>query len=120
MTTGDRLREIRIKRGKTLDEVANAIGASATSISKYESGRIKNIPQNKLQAIADYLDVSISYVLGLDDPETASPIVLSINEQLLIEDYRKLSAMNQETIQILCQQLIKVEEAQDEIVQLHL
>ncbi len=109
-----------MKRGKTLDDVANAIGVSATSISKYESDRIKNIPQNKLQAIADYLDVSISYILGLDDPETASPTVLSIDEQLLIEDYRRLSALNQETVQILCQQLVKVESSQDEIVQLHL
>lgn len=120
MTTGQRLRDIRIKRDKTLEDVANAIGVSATAISKYESDRIKNIPQNKLKGIAEFLDVSISYILGLDDPQEASPIVLSIDEQMLIEDYRKLSVLNQETVQILVRRLVTVEHGENEIVQLHL
>lgn len=120
MTTGQRLRDIRIKRDRTLEEVAHAIGVTATSISKYESDRIKNIPQTKLKAIADYLDVSISYILGLDDPKEASPVVLSIDEQLLIEDYRKLSEPDQQTVQILCRRLLEVEKAKNEIIQLHL
>ncbi|MBF0580587.1 helix-turn-helix transcriptional regulator [Erysipelotrichaceae bacterium RD49] len=120
MTTGQRLRDTRLKREKTLDEVAHAIGVTATSISKYESDRIKNIPQDKLQAISEFLDVSVSYLLGLDDPINASPIVLSIDEQLLIEEYRKLSELNKETIKILCERLVEVESVKDKIVQLHL
>ena len=120
MTTGQRLRDARLKREKTLEDVAHAIGVTATSISKYESDRVKNIPQEKLQAISDYLDVSISYLLGLDDPANASPIVLSIDEQLLIEEYRRLSELNKETIKILCERLDEVESVKDDIVQLHL
>lgn len=120
MTTGQRLRDIRIKRSKTLEEVAHAIGVTATSISKYESDRIKNIPQTKLKAIADYLDVSISYILGLDDPKDASPVILSIDEQLMIEDYRRLSEPDRQTLQLLCRRLLEVEEESRKVVQLHL
>ncbi len=120
MTTGQRLREIRNKRGKTLEDVAEAIGVTPTSISKYESDRIKNIPQQKLEAISEFLDVSVSYILGLDQKEHEN-IILSIDEQMLIETYRQLSFLNQETVQILAERLLHVESSnEDDLIQLHL
>lgn len=108
MTIGERLKAIRLKRKKTLEETAEAIGVTATSISKYETNRIKNIPQNKLEGLAGYFDVSLSYILGLEDPENASPLILSIDEQLLIEDYRQLSPADQKTVKILTRRLLDV------------
>ena len=120
MTTGQRLREIRTKRGKTLEDVADAIGVTPTSISKYESDRIKNIPQSKLEMIAEYLDVSVSYILGLDKKEHEN-IILSIDEQMLIETYRQLSPLDQETVHILADRLLSVESMDgDELIQLTL
>lgn len=108
MTTGQRLKEIRTKRKKTLEEVAEAIGSSATTISKYESDKVQNIPQKKLEAIAEYLDINPSYLLGYEAPEFGGAIVLNVSEQLLIEDYRKLSYADQQTIAILLQRLLEV------------
>lgn len=117
MTTGEKLREIRLKRGKTLEEVASAINATATTISKYESGKVRNIPQNKLEAIAAYLDVHPSYILGYDDPDYQGGTVLNINEQLMIEEFRDLSATDQETIIMLVHRFHEVQN-QSEPVQL--
>ena len=120
MTIGDRLKYIRIQRKKTLEEVAAAVGVNPTSISKYETNRIKNIPQKKLEELARYFDVSIYYILGLTDPGDASPLILSIDEQMLVEDYRKLSHEDQVTVQILVKRLLEVASDPKEYVQLTL
>jgi len=120
MTIGDRLKYIRIQRKKTLEEVAAAVGVNPTSISKYETNRIKNIPQKKLEELARYFDVSIYYILGLTDPGDASPLILSIDEQMLVEDYRKLSHEDQVTVQILVKRLLEVASDPKDYVQLTL
>ncbi|UNT92944.1 helix-turn-helix domain-containing protein [Allobaculum sp. Allo2] len=51
MTIGDRLKYIRIQRKKTLEEVAAAVGVNPTSISKYETNRIKNIPRKSSKSL---------------------------------------------------------------------
>ncbi|MCF0259656.1 MAG: helix-turn-helix transcriptional regulator [Erysipelotrichaceae bacterium] len=109
MTTGQKLKEIRLKRHKTLEDVAKAIDASPTTISKYESGKVTNIPQKKLEAIAAFLEVSPVYIMGYEDDDYDGPIVLNIEEQLMLEEYRQLSAANQETINMIVHRLLEVE-----------
>lgn len=113
MTTGEKLREIRLKRHKTLEDVAHAINASPTTISKYESGRVTNIPQKKLEAIAEYLDVSPVYIMGYEDEDYEGPMVLNIEEQLMLEEYRQLSMANQQTINMIVHRLLEVETGED-------
>ena len=61
----DRLREARIKAGKTQKEVAEALGVfDDSSYRPYESGRRK--PTIALAArMADALDVSLDWLVGL-------------------------------------------------------
>ena len=61
----DRLREARIKAGKTQKEVAEALGVfDDSSYRPYESGRRK--PTIALAArMADALDVSLDWLAGL-------------------------------------------------------
>ncbi|UNT96787.1 helix-turn-helix domain-containing protein [Allobaculum mucilyticum] len=120
MTTGERLRNIRLTRRKTLEETAEAIGMTATSISKYESDRVKNIPYENLEKLADFFDVSPYYILGLGDPGQTSPLILSIDEQLLIEDYRQLSEADKKTMHILLKRLLEVAANDEHYVQLTL
>ena len=60
MTRGDRqmgIKECRIKKHMTQQELADAIGVSYSVISKYENGKITPPPQ-KIAKIADVLQVS--------------------------------------------------------------
>ena len=43
MTTGQRIRETRLKRNKTMVDLAQAIDVSPTTISKYEANMIHNM-----------------------------------------------------------------------------
>ncbi len=111
-TTGEKIRSIRIRRKKTLKDVANAVGASVTTISKYESGAIATIPISKLNAIADYLEINPAYLLGYSSED--QPLILSISEQLMMEDFRKLNESDKETICILIKRFIDVDHEKQE------
>ncbi len=66
MIFGKRLRDIRLKRDMTQQELANAIGIALRSYQCYEQGRRQ--PSLKLLvALADTLDISTDYLLGRDE-----------------------------------------------------
>lgn len=60
-----RLRSIRIARGKKQREVAEYLGMKTRSYQFYEGGE-REPPIDKLIAIADYLDVTIDELVGRD------------------------------------------------------
>ena len=66
-TTGDRIAMTRIERNMTQEEVARFAGTSRQNICRYEIGTIKNIPDDKLKAIADALRVTPAYLRGYED-----------------------------------------------------
>ena len=51
-TVGQRICELRNRRGLTQEELGEAIGESKQTIYKYEKGIITNIPLPKVEAIA--------------------------------------------------------------------
>lgn len=65
---GDRLRQFRELRGFSQDDLALRTGISKKDIWRYETG--KSSPgSNSLTALAQVLEVSADYLLGLvDDP----------------------------------------------------
>ena len=65
------IREIRRARNITQKELADAIGVSATVVSRYETGSI--IPSSdRLRKIADYLQVSLAMLTGEKEGATVS------------------------------------------------
>jgi len=64
MGIGDRIRECRISQKKTLEQVAEAIGVSRQTMSRYETGVIGNIPSDKIEAIAKYLKTTPAFLMG--------------------------------------------------------
>ena len=67
---GQRLKELREKRGYSQEELARLLGTSRSRIGMYEQGRRQ--PDFEMQeAIADLFNVSIDYLFKRrdDDPE---------------------------------------------------
>ncbi len=62
----ERIRELRLERGLTQEEVGEIIGVKRYSVYSYEKGRA--CPEMKgLVALADYFEVSIDYLAGRTD-----------------------------------------------------
>jgi transcriptional regulator with XRE-family HTH domain len=63
---GKRLREVRKKRGLTLQEIADKLGVARSTYAGYESD-YRQPPLEILVQIADILKTSTDYLLGLTD-----------------------------------------------------
>lgn len=80
---------MRLKQGLTQEELAQAANTTKQTISKYESGIIKNIPADKIKAIADKLSTTPDYLMGWHyKPNSIMPDTLVVElvvEQDIIE-----------------------------------
>lgn len=87
MEIGERIRRLRKDRHMTQEELAHMLGLQKSAIAKYEKGRVSNIKKATLLKMAEILEVSPSYLLGIEEyavreePETA----------LLMEYYHRLN-----------------------------
>lgn len=55
--TAKRIRDIRKQKGISAEELAEKIGMNRATYYRYESGDLKNLKFDKIQKIADALDV---------------------------------------------------------------
>ena len=62
-----RLKEVRENRNISAEELAEAIGVNKATIHRYEAGYFKSIKLDKLDKIAEFLNVSKSYLIGDSD-----------------------------------------------------
>ena len=51
---------------KTLDEVAQIVGVSKTTVQRWESGNIKNIKFDKIENLAKALETTPEYLMGVE------------------------------------------------------
>lgn len=63
MSIGSNIKKYRLEAGMTLDEVAQKVGISRQTMSRYETGVISNIPSDKLEAIARVLGINPSLLM---------------------------------------------------------
>ena len=88
-----RLKELRLERGQTQKELANAIEVGRTTVSEYESGKI--VPkQEGLLKIANHFNVSVDYLTGVSNEratrkQNASDLDALLNtiHHILLDEY---------------------------------
>jgi transcriptional regulator with XRE-family HTH domain len=66
---GERIRDLRDKRGMLQDELAELLGKKRSNIAGYEADRISP-PIEIISKIADIFHVSVDYLLGRSEPHT--------------------------------------------------
>ena len=63
MNMGERIKELRIAKGYTLEELGNKLGVKKSAIQKYENGDVENIKRSRIKLLADALSVTPSYIM---------------------------------------------------------
>lgn len=99
MKFGEILKTLRTKKGLTLDEVAKKIGVSNATVSRWETGEIKNIGSDKIGALADVLGTSTEYLLGRSTnptaTETNNPVPIYMDDEYIISTQTPEIAVSQ-------------------------
>ena len=75
-----KLKELRKRKGFTLDDLASLIGTSKQTISRYEKGVISNIPPEKIEGLANALDTTPQELMGWEsEPPAVTGAALPLN-----------------------------------------
>lgn len=67
MEIGTLLKNRRIDLGLTLKDIADAVGVSEATVSRWESGEIANMKRDKIAALAKVLSISPASIMGWEE-----------------------------------------------------
>lgn len=85
MSLATRLQQLRLKKGQSLQEVADAISVSKTHVWEIEKGRSKNPSVDLIEKLADHYDVTVASLVGED---------LQAGDEELMRMFRQAGKLN--------------------------
>lgn len=94
MKIGERIKELRQEKGYSLRTLAKALGITAPTLQRYETGEISNISPEMINKIARELGTTGSWLLGEHEKDLSgksNAVSISTTEKLLIMIYRSLT-----------------------------
>lgn len=111
MDIGKLIKDARIAKGLTQEELGNLVGVQKSAIAKYENGRVVNIKRSTLQGLAKALDLKGSDLIIESNPKEAASLsarVLSDSDlREVAELYLSLSDDDKKTYKELLRRLAK-------------
>ena len=113
MEIGEKIRNARIAKGLTQEELGKMVGLQKSAIAKYENGRVVNIKRSTLQKLAQALNLRGSDLVIEADPtgsaEFDATVLLDSELMDAIEVYYSLSADKQKMIRDLIDRITDIE-----------
>lgn len=103
METKELIKERRLELGLTLKELANRVGASEATISRWESGEIKNMRMSALAALSRELRMTPNIIMGWDEDEQ-----LRNSSGVRAELIQKLAVLTDSQVELLNQMADKM------------
>lgn len=101
MSLSSKLKELRIRDGRSLQQVADAIGTSKTHVWDMEQGNSANPTRELLVRLAGYFRISVSDLVGENPNATGEPSELVA----LYRDLKSLSESDRKTIEAVMRSL---------------
>ena len=109
MEVGTLIRNARLAKGMTQEELGKILGVQRSAIAKYEKGRVVNIKRSTLQKLAETLDLRGSDLIIGSNPEEAAALHAKVllDEDLMssIELYYTLNSEKQKMVRDLIRSL---------------
>lgn len=98
MTIGDKIRLHRKALGLTQTELGEKLGVKTNAVSKWECGRVDDIPTSKIKAMAKLFDVQPSYLIDEKQPAPKDEGELAEDDKRIMELLHQLTPENRERI----------------------
>lgn len=101
MTIGDKIKTHRKALGLTQTELGERLGVKVNAVSKWECGRVEDIPTSKIKALAQIFGVKPSYLIDDDAPtleEKNDAPELSESAEKLLNVIPQLTPENQKLL----------------------
>lgn len=84
MEMGQKIYNLRVQKGLTLEELGNMVGVGKSTVRKWENGMIANMKRDKIIKVSEALGTTPAYLMGwqeIDDKiEEPSKIIQYYNQ----------------------------------------
>lgn len=111
MEIGKLIKEARISKGLTQEELGKLVGVQKSAIAKYENGRVVNIKRSTLQKLAEVLNLRGSDLVIESNPKEAAElsarVLMDSDLREIVELYSLLNDNDKKTVQELIRRLAK-------------
>lgn len=78
MTVGEKIKTLRKSIGLTQTELGQRVGVQKNAVSKWECGRVEDIPTSTIKQLASLFDVPASYLIDDDAQDLHHPALSSL------------------------------------------
>ena len=109
MELGQKIKQARLQKGLTQEELGKIVGLQKSAIAKYENGRVVNIKRSTLQKLAKALDLRGPDLIIESNPKAAATlharVLMDTDLMLSIEQYYELSDEKKKMVRDLIRSL---------------
>lgn len=97
MNTNELIKKRRKELRLTMKEVADAVGVSEATVSRWESGNIANMGRDKIALLSKVLKISPGLIAGYDESDIEQLSDSELDNQI-IEVFNRLSEEKQKQV----------------------
>ncbi len=102
MSVGEKIKEKRRELGLTQTELGEKLGVQKNAVSKWETGRVDDIPGSKIRAMAALFGVTPSWLIDDAAPEA---VTLDAFTYAMQNETRDLTDMDKQILLSMAKQL---------------
>jgi repressor LexA len=89
-----KIKQLRLERGMTLEQVADIVGVGKSTVRKWETGMIANMKRDKIALLAKALGTTPAYLMGWKEENknenSPNEQKLTEGEKMLLELFRQI------------------------------
>ena len=93
-----KIKELRLAKGMTLEDVASVVGVGRSTVRKWETGMITNMKRDKIALLAEALSVTPGYLMGWFEESSPKVEPLTDGEKQLLDLFRKVPENQQQMV----------------------
>ena len=108
---GEKIKNARLAKGMTQQELGELLGVQKSAIAKYESGRVVNIKRSTLKKISDILGIRPSELIfdinekPVETAERHIEIIMDEDISEIFDDFKKLDTKKRKIVKDLVKSL---------------
>lgn len=103
MTIGERIKARRIELGLSVEELGKRLGKNRTTVYRYETGDIENLPIDILEPIAAVLQTSPAYLMGWEKVQKNNDAIADIivrlrTDEIFLDAVKRLNSLESDKL----------------------